>query len=318
MEGKSATVQAWILQTFLRLRGCGFPVSLVEKFPERGLVVALTGTIPRGVELNPGRFVIGVVADGLPNAAAQVHVCQNPVQASWVPGGVFIPHWPQPGLLPRCAARGEKFENVRYYGHGGNLARWVSGAKFFVGLRDELRMDFDVVDVGCWHDYSEADCVLAVRGAGDHGHKPATKLYNAWLAGVPFIGGREEAYLAEGRVGVNFLPADSSDEALAWLKRLAGDLEFRRRVVEEGRLAGKRRSVGATLEVWEEFLERVIERWERVGGYSTRAGRKCWMVGRSLMTRVGTWCWRLRGGVKTCLRWALGVWDGMRNGNEEL
>lgn len=51
-----------------------------------------------------------------------------------------------------------------------------------------------------WHDYSDVDVVLAARAFGrpnSYAWKPATKLYNAWHAGVPAIFSGESSLLAE-------------------------------------------------------------------------------------------------------------------------
>jgi hypothetical protein len=47
-----------------------------------------------------------------------------------------------------------------------------------------------------WHDYSTDDLVLAVRDLTEKDAlvKPASKLVNAWIAGVPALLGPEPAF----------------------------------------------------------------------------------------------------------------------------
>ncbi|GAB4165545.1 MAG: hypothetical protein Fur0032_02380 [Terrimicrobiaceae bacterium] len=258
-SGKEATAQAWIFQTAMELEA-GWPeVRLVTELPTSGIVVALAGNLPPTLPARPGRFLIDVVADGSPHPSAQKHICQNPLQARKLPGSVFLPHWPQPGLIPRDPARGDRWENVCFYGDPGNLHHDLAHPDFARCLRKSLGMDIRLVSASGWHDFSQTDCVLAVRDPGLHPHKPATKLYNAWLAGVPFIGGRESAYIEEGRLGVNFVCVEDFSEVLPALKNLAENPDQRRGLVAEGSKAAKNRNQEATTLAWRRLLTKCIE-----------------------------------------------------------
>jgi hypothetical protein len=253
-SGKEATAQAWIFQTALELESSMPSVSLVSELPSHGVVVALSGNLPPGLPATPGRFLLDVVADGCPHPSAQLHICQNPLQARHLPNAVFIPHWPQPGLIPRDPSRRDLWENVRFYGDAANLDPGIADPGFAHHLKESLDLDFGVVDVAAWHDYSQTDCVLAVRRPGIHPHKPATKLYNAWLAGVPFLGGKESAFLEEGRPGVDFLAVTDATGALAALELLATSPTTRNQLVENGFAAAINRSPHATASRWHSLL----------------------------------------------------------------
>jgi hypothetical protein len=44
----------------------------------------------------------------------------------WYPS-VYMPHWPQAGLLPRDTGRGDAWENSAFFGDPGSLAGEMRG-----------------------------------------------------------------------------------------------------------------------------------------------------------------------------------------------
>ena len=125
-----------------------------------------------------------------------------------------------------------------------------------------------------WHDYSEVDCVVAVRdfGRSSYFHKPATKLYNAWLAGVPFIGGRDSAYAADGKPGRNYLRASTPVNCL----RISADSKKDPHSAKPraGQSRGKKFKPESILERWKHLLSdavpRLAERWQRKNATTRR------------------------------------------------
>jgi hypothetical protein len=148
-----------------------------------------------------------------------------------------MPHWPQPGLLPRDPARGAKVEKICFFGDPSNLAPGLRTPEWRQKLLGTTGASFDLRSAENWHDYHDVDAVVAVRGfgKGSQPHKPATKLYNAWLAGVPFIGGRDSAYRAEAMPGTEYLVAGSPDEVIDLVLRLRNSPEWRAEIVARGR-----------------------------------------------------------------------------------
>jgi len=255
LPGKASTAQNWILLTCGRLMSAGADVSLCSKIPEDGIVIALTGNLPAGYRAPSGAFLVGVVADGLPHPACHLHIVQNAVHARRLPRSLYLPHWPQPGLIPRNPDRGDHFENLVFYGDLPNLAPPLREPAFADGLKSRLGISFRIARSADWHDYSETDCVLAIREFGRHLflRKPATKLYNAWLAGVPFIGGSDSAYAAEGISDSDYVSCCSMSELLDALERLSRDRSFRRDLVRAGWRAAHRFTVESITEKWAQF-----------------------------------------------------------------
>lgn len=255
--GKSSTAQNWILLTFARLATAGHAVRLDHVMPDHGVVVALTGNLPADFQAPAGVFLVGVVADGLPHPACHFHVLQNAAHARRLPRSAFIPHWPQPGLIPRDPARGDRFENLMFFGDPPNLAPELRDPSFAARIHKQFGVAFRLVENGSWHDYSSADAALAIREFGSKPfiRKPATKLYNAWLAGVPFLGGGDSAFAADGRPGVNFLRCTDMRAVEQAIARLRDSPSIRRGLAREGGAAGSRLARDKVLSRWAGILE---------------------------------------------------------------
>jgi hypothetical protein len=275
-EGKIASAQCWIFQTWLALETSGFPARLTHSIPSEGVLVTLTNCVSADFQVPTPAFFVGIVADYVAHRQAHLHVVQNAAHRRRLWNAAFIPHWPQPNLIPRDPARSGRFENVCFFGHRSNLAPELIDARWHRKLRDELGVAFLLCDSDRWHDYSAADCVVAVRGFGHstYLHKPATKLYNAWLAEVPFIGGMDSAYASDGTVGHNFLQASTPDELFEQIRRLKEEPALCERLVAAGRIAVRRFTPQAVLEQWKHFLSDTVaksaERWRKKGAVARR------------------------------------------------
>lgn len=259
-SGKPAAAQSWIYRTWMALEQLGCPVDLVHEMPDHGCVVALSGTVSPCFRGGSGLFLAGVVADGLPHPSAQLHVLQNAAHARRLPRSGFMPHWPQPGLLARDSERRTTFERVAFFGTKDNLAGEMMTPAWLDDLKRATGSNFEIRGAARWHDYSDVDAVIAIRdfGGGRQLHKPATKLYNAWLAGVPFIGGTDSAYAAEGEPGVDYLVARTPQEVIDQLQRLKSDPELRAKLVSNGRRKSLSRSAEAIALMWRAFVEEKI------------------------------------------------------------
>ena len=259
--------EVWIVQTFLRLREAGLPVTMGSDVPKRGVVVFHKEEQRLVLERMPvgaTPVLVSVRGDFRSADAADFEVLQN---GRFSDGRrcFFVPHWPQPGLIPRDSARGTRVERIAFKGYIGNLASELRGAEFRDFLdRHELTLTEDaVVDdawshpIECdWHDYREVDVALALRPPARNGntHKPASKLSNAWLAGVPAVLGPEYAYHELRRSPLDYLEVKSVRDAQAAILRLKHDPDLYRRMVRNGRQRARDFSVGSVTSAWIEFL----------------------------------------------------------------
>jgi hypothetical protein len=259
--------RCWVLQTYLHLAAAGHPVELSGRLPGDGTLVFHSKQVEALLRYwrRWSRCVfVGVRADHTESHLADFEVLQNRV---WEDGvrRFFIPHWPQPGLVPRDLSRGERVERVAFKGRLGSLAEDVCAPAFARELdRRGIELELDVIErpgvTGAhaglhWADYSEVDLVIALRpGNGRYSNKPASKLYNAWRAGVPAVLGPEPAYRELRRHELDYLEVTSAAEALAAIDRLRADPALYHAMVEHGRTRGESFSPESIRELWADLL----------------------------------------------------------------
>jgi hypothetical protein len=261
---------AWTLQTYLRLRSAGHPAELAAVPPGEGLVVyhAKHGRdLLRHFRRLRQAVLVGIRADNREPTTADFQILQNRLYAD-DRSRFYVPHWSQPGLLRRDPARGERVARVAFKGFSANLhpdfrtAAWRS----FLAERG-LDWEVDAVEYRSaataaerlrWRDFREVDLVLAVRPPARDGHtgKPATKLYNAWLAGVPALLGVEPAYRELRRSELDYLEVTSLADAMAAVERLRAEPALYRAMVERGRERARDYTVEAIRARWVELLLR--------------------------------------------------------------
>ena len=285
--GKSASVQAWVFQTWAEL-GNSVDTALVTELPSSGAIITLSNLLPKGFRASSDQFVAAVVADFLPHPGAQLQIVQNAEHAQRLPGSVFMPHWPQPNLIARDPSRGDRFEKAAFFGDSSNLLPELADPRFAARLQNEAGIRLEIRGAEQWHDYSDVDLVLAIRdfSRARHLHKPATKLYNAWLACVPLIGGGDSAYAAEARAGSDYLSAHSAEECIRLVKQLRDHPTLRHSIVKSGQknrrhdLATPSGSCG-----W------IFVRWNYQGGFSSGGGRIAWERACSGWLRKASFSW---------------------------
>jgi glycosyltransferase involved in cell wall biosynthesis len=275
---------AWILQTWLRLARAGHPAALAAEPPAEGLVV-FHAKQARELRRRLGRtrdlVLVGVRGDNREPLLADFEIVQN---GRFADGRrrFFLPHWPQPGLVPRDPARGARIERVAYKGYEANLhpefrspswgeflrengIEWLVDAVEFAGAAT----DRSAVE---WPDFRTIDLIVAVRPPErkQRTSKPATKLVNAWLAGVPALLGPEYAFREIRRSELDYLEVASAAEARAAVERLRRDPGLYRAMVENGRARAAEFTADAILPRWVELLDRTIP--ERAAGRSWSRG----------------------------------------------
>ena len=278
-------IYAWTLQTYLQLSAAGVPCELIRHLPETGIVLAHSNSLraisPRP-KLGQALLLICLKAESPLYPYAQLHVVQNRVEANGR-DRIFLPHWPQPGLLTRNPHRGNRFENLGFLGHRYSLAPELQQADWLEFL-DRLNLhwhpvvntnhwsDYSRLDAR-WHDYRELDAIIAVRSFKQplwpqlhlYPHKPATKLYNAWLAGVPAILGPESAFLSERQHPLDYVEVTSFDALKAAVIKLNADETLRQQIVTQGQRRAAALDPEQITARWIAFLQSVAlpayDRW---------------------------------------------------------
>lgn len=260
--------RAWILQTFLRLRAAGAPVRLASELPAEGIVVFSSKQrrlLLRQQRTATAALLIGVREDVGEALVADLEVVQNAHQSD-ARRRFFIPFWPQPGMIARDPGRGTRIENVAFKGFLGNLHPAFREAPWLQFLRNQgIRWLADAapykrnaVDAAAleWNDFREIDLIVAVRAPDRelHPRKPATKLYNAWLAGVPALLGPEVAYRELRHSPLDYIEVASPEEARVAIERLRAQPDLHAQMVAHGQTRGAEFKISAVVARWREFL----------------------------------------------------------------
>ena len=165
---------------------------------------------------------------------------------------------------------------MAFFGDEQNLAPELRTEAFKNELREVCGLQLRIQKANAWHDYSAVDAVLAVRdfSSAQHLHKPATKLYNAWIAGVPFISGCDSACAAEAKDGIEYFTARSKTELLELLSHLKKDPALRKATVEAGQKKSASRNRDAVRKLWVDLLAVQLPTQYRKWSAST-SGLRC-------------------------------------------
>jgi hypothetical protein len=271
-------IYCWTLQTYLNLRSQDFPCILTDEFPDTGIVLAHWDSLPIDLEPSPQQLIVCFQADRARHPYAQVHIVQNRDSArrdlmTWgdrylLPGqDYYMPHWPQPGLLARSPERGDRFENLGYFGLEANLLPKFKTKKWQEQLNDLGLSWLIVQEFDRWNDYSHVDAVVAIRSFKQTGFtwKPATKLFNAWHAGVPAILGCESAYQAERKSDLDYLEVSTLEETLQAIRRLKDNVHLRQSMVKQGRIRAQETTQSFLTNRWTYLLQKDLsenyEQW---------------------------------------------------------
>lgn len=267
-------LETWIVQSALRLTGRdpNIEIHLSDRFVP-GEINIVHRDEARPFTRPSSCFTIVIRADRAPVLSADRVVVQNPSQT--LDGSVFIPFWPQPGLIPRNPERKALLKVLAYQGRIGNLPKVFQQPSFASALNAmgvELK-----INTTEWHDYRDIDAVFAIRQDSQAmiASKPASKLINAWHGGVIPILGTESAYRAAGTPGLDYLEADTPESVLAVISRLRDDpISFERMLAAGARQAPKW-SVNSVVSTWISALKGplcprsgemekiVLSRWSR-------------------------------------------------------
>lgn len=296
------TTSAWILQTCLRLKAAGNEVELRDTLPESGIAVISAGDYAKVLQrrCHSTRALIAVARGSFRRTPpfADAVIVQNPVEADGA-RRFFMAHWPQPGLMPRTPSRGTRIESAAFKGFPGNLDTAYQGVDWRGFLREQhIEWVNDAVPYADqqtdtrglqFPDYRKVDLIVAVRPENPRMYpdRPATKLVNAWLAGVPAILGPELAYRALRKGPLDYLEVANVTEAKAAVSKLVREPELYRAMVANGLMRGAEFTPDRVVGLWQELV------FERLAKLARDPAVKFWL-GRPVWQRqvVGRWRWR--------------------------
>ncbi len=265
---------SWIAQTYVRLRPAlearGWTVTVGDSFEPGAIVVVHRDDANDFASCAHASYLVVVRADRAPVAACDLAIVQNQIDNA--SHERFIPLWPQPGLKARDARRGAGIRRIAYYGRTTSAPAWFTDAAFLRALR-RRGIEFDIQQSN-WEDYRCVDVAIAARE--DSGTllatKPATKIYNAWLAGVPVLAAPEPAYMEIRRGPLDFIEIHDGDDVLRALDRLRASPTIFEAMAANGLARGQEFSVDAISGRWIRLLEDEVAPAfaQRTGDLATR------------------------------------------------
>lgn len=271
---------SWVAQTFLRLRlplqQRGFEVTAGRAMVPGAITLVHRDDANDFLDRRHTAFLVVVRADRAPVVACDFAIVQNNLGATG--NERFLPLWPQPGLIHRDVARGTHIETIAYQGRTDSSPAWFHSSR----MRGELMrrgIRFDIRESG-WEDYRGVDLAVAARDDPPEvlDCKPATKLYNAWIAGVPMLANPEPAYRELRRAPIDFLEIRDAQDALRSIDLLRVNPNLYAAMVANGRERGRQFSVEAIRRRWLALLDEEIV----PAFHQARAGlgaRRLWFMG---------------------------------------
>jgi hypothetical protein len=252
----------WIVMTYLRLKQCGLNISLSDRFVP-GAICVVSGLDFAIRDRSYKSFVVACRSDGHVPVLADLRIVQAEAMLT-TPQDVLIYHWSQPGLIPRSPERGNQIKTIVFKGWEGNLYEPFRSDAFRHELEKlgvTLQIDgLPEVGLANWHDYREADLVLAARDLPEKDAlgKPASKLVNAWKAGVPALLGPEPAFQVLRRSELDYIEIKTPEDALAAIRLLKSDPQRYADMIANGLQRSQAFSVEQQCDRWHEVLAGVV------------------------------------------------------------
>jgi hypothetical protein len=259
-------IDVWIVQSYLLLREAlverGYRVEFGSHYPRNAIGIAHWDDLNAYFNGAHRARLIGVRADRSPLYCCERVVVQNDCLQRET-AERYVPHWPQPGLVARDAARGTRVATLAYFGRLARLPGWLRGSAFrsrLAARNVELRLS-----EAAWNDYHDVDVAIASRaeGASMLELKPATKLTNAWLAGVPALLNDEPAFRALHRTPLDCTLIAGADDALAAIARLQSEPQTYAAMVDNGRMRAQPYTRDAVAQRWLALIDEVAEHTRR-------------------------------------------------------
>jgi hypothetical protein len=255
-------IDVWIAQSHILLREAlvarGYRVLFGSRYPRNAIGIAHWDDLNAYFNGAHRARLIGVRADRSPLYSCERVIVQSDA-AALAPCERYVPLWPQPGLVPRDPARGSTIARIAYYGRLARLERWLRADALrerLAALGVELRLD-----EAAWNDYHDVDLAVGARAesAPMLERKPASKLTNAWLAGVPALFADEPAFRALRQGPLDYISVASADAVIDAVTRLRADPATYRAMIANGRARAAAFTRDAVAARWLAVIDEVAE-----------------------------------------------------------
>jgi hypothetical protein len=263
-----------IVQTYINLKPY-LKCELVNHIPKKGIILVHKDDLDFNLKPNKNQFFVSIKGDKAPHPYAQYHITQNSTDKSKNGKYGYICHWPQPALIPRNKQR-KDIENIAFFGPSQNIDKLIKK-----NILSNMRLK--IIPMEKWHDYSKVDAIIAVRKLGSKNkwnHKPASKLINAWRAGVPAILGNESAFRSIRKNKLDYIEVNSLNEII--INLLKHDDKLRNRMIKNGLTRAKEFIPEKITKDWIKLIKKQIFplylKWKKQNRLSYEIYLlKCWL-----------------------------------------
>lgn len=286
---------SWSVQPYIQLKERGLDVRLSPNLVP-GEICIVTYDELRISDKPYNSFVVCCRHDrGIP-MICNLRIVQNELNVL-TPNDYFIPHWPQPFIIPRDPERGTLIENIGYKGRLANLAGPFRAPEFRekltqLGVHLHVSPEEDADRVKDSKDYHDVDLVLAVRDSTEYNLsiKPPSKLINSWLAGCPAILGPEPAYQQLRRHPLDYFEIRSVDEAIEYIRILKNNPTLFKETQDQCDLRAKEFNPDAIAKIWRDLLagpimSKFVE-WQKQDGFTKNVIRPAEFAIHSIQHRM--------------------------------
>lgn len=281
--GVSDGENAWLIITCQKLIEQGINCQITDVFSDSGIIFGTYESLKYYQKPSQNSLLVYVKGDKPIHPYANLTIVQNSYEISNLQHSHFIPLWSQPGLKPRNSSRVNIFQNVAYFGEYGNLAPEMK-EKSWGKTINSMGLQWMIKEHQDWSNYTDVDVVIAVRDfskkvSGKYtkeqgAWKPATKLYNAWIAGVPAILGKEPAFAELRKSPLDYIEVESPEEILLALKELQNNPKLRSQMIENGLRRGEEFKDRVITSKWIDFINKIaipeLVKWQRKSSLSKK------------------------------------------------
>lgn len=278
-----------VVQTAVQLAAAGHAVRLSTE-PDPFAINVVSSIDLRIADRTAHCFTVAFRADWARPYLADLTLTMNGSIATR-PSESAMPHWVQTGLVERDRSREPRIHSLVFKGDLVNLdPKFRSDSMVSELARRGVQFGAHVFDhrtsTSGWNDYRDVDAVIAVRNIApaEMATKPASKLINAWAAGVPAILGVEPAYRELRESDLDYVEVLRPADVLGAIDRFNADPDWYLQMVAHGRARATAYTNERMVERWVSFLggpaTEAFDRWTTVPSsmrsarFATRAVRQ--------------------------------------------
>ncbi len=279
----------WVLLTYLHLYHAGYDVTVGSEGREDKINV-IDGVKSRPRNTFSNFFYIACRTDAHYPFFGHFVLHQNLIRSEHK-NEIYIPQWPQPGLIKRDPKRGNDIQTVAFFGQPvRNLSEEFQSADFKSKLKAK-GIEFIIKGKNNnnveWHDYSNVDLVIAVRDVPVEllKIKPVNKVTNAWLADSLCITGDEPAVEAAFANKDAVLHATTTDGVISIIDLLKNNPDIFSLLREEGRNLAQDYSEDSILKKWidiETNINTTFQAWKK----SSKLKKDINYIHRRILNRI--------------------------------